>query len=102
MGDVGRNIRYYRRINDLTQKDLAKKLGVTEQAVSSWELNRTEPNMGMVNKMAHIFDCSISNIAFSKEESVPEYDPIIMDIIQHLSRATEEQKNAVLALVRSF
>ena len=55
--NVGEQIKRYRELNDLTQTELAEKLGVSRQAVSSWEINRTEPNIGMIEKMASIFQC---------------------------------------------
>lgn len=55
--NVGEQIKRYRELNDLTQTELAEKLGVSRQAVSSWEINRTEPNIGMIEKMAILFQC---------------------------------------------
>ena len=60
--NFGDRIKKYRDLNEMTQADLAKKLGVTRQAVSSWERGRTEPSMNDVEKMAIVFGVQKSDI----------------------------------------
>ena len=40
---IGENIRNFRKKNDLTQEDLADRLGVTYQSISRWEKRRDLP-----------------------------------------------------------
>lgn len=60
------NIQKYRRISGMTQKELANRLGVTFQAISKWENERSAPDISLIPKIADIFDCSIDEL-FSKE-----------------------------------
>lgn len=60
--DIGKNIKTLRRMAGLTQDELGRKIGVSSKTVSSWEINRTEPSMGMVQKMSEIFNCSKETI----------------------------------------
>ena len=46
----------------MTQEDLAKLLGVTNKAISTWENGTREPNMGMIQKMADVWGISKSFI----------------------------------------
>lgn len=55
---IGDNIKSYRNANGMLQEHLAKALGVSKQTVSSWETNRTEPNIGTIEVLARIFGCS--------------------------------------------
>ena len=41
--------------NDLTQKELAKKLDTTNSAVCDWEKGRTQPDLEMLAKIAQLF-----------------------------------------------
>ena len=59
---IAENIRKIRKVHDLKQSELAKKLNVSHATVSSWETGRTEPNIGMVEKMCEIFNCSKSEL----------------------------------------
>lgn len=56
-------IKKFRKDAQLSQVELAQKLGVTSACVSAWEVGRNEPNMGMVIKMAKLFGCTISDLA---------------------------------------
>lgn len=55
---IGSNIREQREKANLTQAELAKKIGVSDKLVWSWEKNRTEPKAPHVQKMLEIFGCS--------------------------------------------
>lgn len=53
------NIRQLREANDMTQEELAKKLGVKPPAVSKWERGLAYPRMDNVARMAEIFGVSM-------------------------------------------
>lgn len=59
--DIGGTIRKYRMSNNLEQKDLAKYLHVSDKTISSWETNRTQPKMEMIEAMCQIFHCQKSD-----------------------------------------
>lgn len=64
---LANNIQKYRKISGLTQEELANRLGVTFQAVSKWENERSAPDISLIPKIADIFDCSIDEL-FSREK----------------------------------
>lgn len=37
---LGDNIKYFRKINNLSQKDFAEKMETAQQRVSEWECNK--------------------------------------------------------------
>ncbi len=47
---------------DLTQEQLAKKLGVTRQTIIAIEKSVYDPSLKLVFKMAHFFEKSIEEI----------------------------------------
>ena len=53
---IGDKIRELRAKKDISQQDLAKVIGVSDQAVSAWENNKKKPRMGAVEKLAAYFD----------------------------------------------
>lgn len=59
---IGENIKRFRKMNDLKQTELGKMLNVSGNTISSWEVNRTEPNIGMIEKMCEIFKCTKSEL----------------------------------------
>ena len=60
--EIGKNIRRFREQSDMTQAEVAKRLGVSPTAVSWWESGRTEPKIGTVEKLAELFGVEKSDI----------------------------------------
>lgn len=63
------SIKTRRKQKGITQEALAKMLGVTQGAVSLWELGEREPNIRILKQMANIFECSIDDL-LSEEAAV--------------------------------
>lgn len=59
---VGENIKKLRTLRNMSQAELAEAIHVKRQTISSWEVNRTEPNMGMVELLADALGCRKSDI----------------------------------------
>lgn len=55
--DIGAKIKQLRIDSNLGQKDLAQRLHISYKTVSSWETNRTQPKMEMIEEMCKIFQC---------------------------------------------
>lgn len=62
MSKLSENIKTYRKLNNLTQVDLAKLLGIAPTAVSAWEVGRNQPLMDNVERMASIFNVKKSEL----------------------------------------
>lgn len=45
---LGANIRKYRKQGKLSQTELAKKLGVSQQTITAWENEKAEPTSSML------------------------------------------------------
>ena len=59
---LGATIRSLRKQHNMTQADLAEKLGVTDKAVSKWERGKSYPDIGHFPKLAGIFGMSIDEM----------------------------------------
>jgi len=64
---VGKFIRELRKKNNLTQKDLADKYGVTYQAVSKWENGINLPEISLIRQMSKDFNISVEDILDGEE-----------------------------------
>lgn len=65
---VGARIREARKKNRLSQDDVADKIGVTQNAVSSWERDRTEPDLATINRIAKALGVPVVAILSDSEE----------------------------------
>lgn len=63
MGAVVKNkIKIHRAIRNLTQEQLAEKIGVTRQTVNAIESNKYLPSLGLAFKIAKLFGVKIEDI----------------------------------------
>lgn len=60
--DLASSIRYYRERANMFQSDLGKALGVSAQAVSKWELGKSEPDRDCILKMCTLFNISADEL----------------------------------------
>lgn len=57
--NIGKNIKQLRQQKNLTQEQVAEKLGVSYQAVSKWENNANTPDIALLPKIANLLGTSI-------------------------------------------
>lgn len=55
---IGTTIKMLRENKNISQEELGNVLGVSDKTISSWEINRTEPKMGIVHLLADYFGVS--------------------------------------------
>mgnify|MGYP001767673647 FL=1 len=68
MRAVKNRLRVYRTMTNLTQGELAEKLGITRQTVIAIEKERYDPSLDLAFKLAKFFRVSIEDI-FQYEEN---------------------------------
>lgn len=71
MSKISKNIKRLRNEKGFTQDLLAEKLHITRQAVSSWENDRTQPDIDMLEKLSEVFGISIEELIYGKEKHQP-------------------------------
>ena len=54
-----------------TQKHVAGKLGITQQAYANYESDKREPDREMLKKLAELFNCSVDYILGITDSSLP-------------------------------
>lgn len=56
------------RVNvDLTQSEVAEKLGISKQTLVNYELYRTKPDIEMSKKIAKLYNLTVDDIIFFKK-----------------------------------
>ena len=59
---VGQNIYNLRKNINLSQEQLAEKLGVTRQMISNWELEESAPDLKQAKELSKIFKVSLDEL----------------------------------------
>ena len=86
-------LKFYLEKNQMSQADLANKLGVGTTSVYNWCTGLKTPRMDKVDKMCEIFHISRSALI----ADVPVYEE--KDLISAYRNASEDTKNAVCAVL---
>ena len=58
---IGQNIKDLREERKLTQEQVAESLGISFQAVSSWERDEYKPDTDKLIRLSELFDVSVSS-----------------------------------------
>lgn len=101
MSDLSESIKYYRRLNDLTQAELAEHLNVKPTAVSAWELGRNKPLMDKIEMMSQLFNISKSELLGEAQGDHNVFSifnqlnaPRQQNVYRYVKEQLEEQNNA--------
>lgn len=70
MPKISRNIKSFRNASGMTQEELAEKIHVTRQTVSSWETGRTQPDIDMLEVLADSLNAGIEELIYGKKNKV--------------------------------
>ena len=83
----GKLISTLRKEKNMTQKELAEKLNITDKAVSKWERNLSCPDVNTISKLADILDVSVEELIQSKNNSQENIGSLINLILKAVALA---------------
>jgi putative transcriptional regulator len=58
-----------RQLNDWSQADLARELGVSRQAINGFESGKFDPSLDMAFKLANLFDVTLEKVFIYEEKN---------------------------------
>ena len=65
------NLIQMRKMRQMTQEDLAEKVGVTRQSVAKWESGESVPDLNKCKALAEVFGVSLDDLAnYEQEENL--------------------------------
>ncbi|MCM1045133.1 MAG: helix-turn-helix domain-containing protein [Candidatus Gastranaerophilales bacterium] len=77
---LGKVIRKYRKIRNLTQEEMAGRLGVTASAVNKWENENSYPDIMLLAPIARLLDISLDTLlAFREDLTTEEINEIVRE-----------------------
>lgn len=86
---IGKFISELRKENNMTQEELAEKMGVSDKSISRWENGKTMPDISMLSILAKELNCTIQELLngrkMTKEELI-ELKETINKLIEYQSR----------------
>lgn len=94
MSNIGKKIRMARKSADLTQSELANKIGTTSQMVGSWERGERNPKWKTLQKLAEVLGVP-AHFFISEDEVEPEGPEDILIRIDANSKAKQVWKTEI-------
>lgn len=88
--EIGNKMLELRKQNNLSQEQLAEKMGVARQTISKWELGETSPDLEQSKQLSQIFNVSlddltnneIKNVLIKKVSNMEKMTKIIISILK--------------------
>ena len=56
------NLQHLRDLQDMSQADLAQRIGVSRQSVAKWEAEKSYPEMDKLIRICDLFGCSLDDL----------------------------------------
>ncbi|HLT06829.1 MAG TPA: helix-turn-helix domain-containing protein [Cyclobacteriaceae bacterium] len=95
---LGKNLRYLRKQQGLTQKDIADKLDIKRTMISAYEEGRSEPKLSSLNILAAIFQVSVDNL-LNRDIEVQGKPPIQEPQLKILTVAVDKEDNENITMI---
>lgn len=67
---ISRNIQIFRKQAELTQEELAERVGVARQTVVKWEAGESTPDLESAARLAEVLQVSLDDLANAPEGEV--------------------------------
>lgn len=90
--NLGNKIMTLRKKNNMSQEELAEKVGVTRQTISKWELEETSPDISQAKILSNIFKVSLDELVNNDLNSI---------IVEKVSN-TEKLAGIIIKILKVF
>ena len=64
--DVGSRIRFYRKLRDLSQQQLAARVRMAGSQLSRYETGQSQPSLGVLARLAKALGVSVSDFFYGR------------------------------------
>ena len=102
--ECGNFIAELRKENELTQKDLAAKINVSDKAVSRWETGKGYPDVTSLVSLSEYFDVSVNELLAGKRLTVEDIketaDENLISVFEQVQK-NKKQHNLQVAIYTS-
>lgn len=94
--------------NGITPYKVGKETGIATSTLSDWKNGKSTPKQDKLKLIADLFKVSVDYLMTGEEPEkkekppMPSYDKDTMEMIKLFSQLNKEQKNSILAMMRSF
>ena len=97
---IGKFIANVRKEKNMTQQELAKKLNITDRAISHWENGRSMPDAGIMLELCKLLDINVNELLSAKKIIEESYNEQAEENLLEMRREIESKNKKILILNR--
>ena len=86
---IGKFIAACRKKANLTQMQLAEKLGITDRAVSKWETGKAMPDSSIMLELCAVLEISVNDLLCGEVVTVDNYNKELENNLLEMTRQKE-------------
>lgn len=99
------NFKYYMNLLGYTQKDIAEKLNVTQQAVNIWATGKGSPRLDKAQKLAELLNVKMTDLTEprkAKESLQDIFDrrPELRDLLIEAEKLNKRQLKLIIDIIK--
>lgn len=103
---IGKFIAELRKENNMTQLELADKLGITDRAVSKWENGRGMPDVSLLKLFCEILGISVNELlsaeGLNRDEQQEKFEENIVNTISYTNKKIKKTKKIIITFISAF
>lgn len=103
---IGKFIAELRKDNNMTQVELANKLGITDRAISKWENGRGMPDLSLLKPLCEILGISINELLsgekLNQDEYQEKFEENIINTIDYTNKKLQKSKRIIKIVLVAF
>ncbi|MBR0420561.1 MAG: helix-turn-helix domain-containing protein [Erysipelotrichaceae bacterium] len=96
---IGKFIAALRKEKNMTQSELAEKLGVSNRAVSKWETGKSMPDSGIMLELCALLSINVNELLSGERISADEYNAKAEENMIALSKRNSNRSNSGYGIV---
>ena len=95
---IGRFIANRRKLKNLTQMQLAEKLGISDRAVSKWETGKSLPDSSIMLELCSILGITVNDLLTGEVVTVENYNKELENNLLQMVKEKEKAHKQLLTL----
>ncbi len=97
--NVAENIKQLRVLKNLSQKEVALALDMDQPQYSRIESGKVEPTLSSLEKVARVFEVSISDLLKEKSTAETEVNMPLLEKIRLIDQLEEKERSSILTVI---
>lgn len=99
MIDIAHRIKQLRTIKQLSQKEVAAEIGIDQGQYSRIEGGKVEPTLSSLEKIAEVFDISLSELLKDNTDLSEEVNVPLLEKVKLLDQLDPKEKESLMIII---